>query len=274
MNANEVIAHARQPARSGSAVHPNDHVNMGQSSNDVIPTAIHVSAALRVRQRAAAGARAPARCAARQASSELAGDREDRAHAPDGCHAGDARPGALRLAHADRATGWRGSRQSSRGCWRWRRAAPRSAPASTRIRVRRGSSAQELRAHHRRRRSRRRDNYFEAHVGAGHGGGAVRAAEGDRRQPDEDRQRPALDEQRPARRAGRDRAAGAAAGQQHHAGQGEPGDPGGHDHGGGAGDRQRCDHHDRRAVGQLPAQRDAAGDRLQPAARASACSAT
>jgi fumarate hydratase, class II len=44
MNANEVIAHLA--AHSGSRVHPNDHVNMGQSSNDVIPTAIHVSAAL------------------------------------------------------------------------------------------------------------------------------------------------------------------------------------------------------------------------------------
>jgi fumarate hydratase class II len=44
MNANEVIAHLA--ARAGLAVHPNDHVNMGQSSNDVIPTAIHVSAAL------------------------------------------------------------------------------------------------------------------------------------------------------------------------------------------------------------------------------------
>jgi fumarate hydratase class II len=39
-----VIAHLA--ARAGLAVHPNDHVNMGQSSNDVIPTAIHVSAAL------------------------------------------------------------------------------------------------------------------------------------------------------------------------------------------------------------------------------------
>src|SRR5690606_11442458 len=38
MNANEVIAHLAS-ARAGQAVHPNDHVNMGQSSNDVIPTA-------------------------------------------------------------------------------------------------------------------------------------------------------------------------------------------------------------------------------------------
>ena len=45
MNANEVIA-TLATRRAGSPVHPNDHVNMGQSSNDVIPTAIHVSAAL------------------------------------------------------------------------------------------------------------------------------------------------------------------------------------------------------------------------------------
>jgi fumarate hydratase, class II len=49
MNANEVIA-ALASARLKSAVHPNDQVNMGQSSNDSIPTAIHVSAALAVRQ--------------------------------------------------------------------------------------------------------------------------------------------------------------------------------------------------------------------------------
>ncbi|MBT2142632.1 MULTISPECIES: class II fumarate hydratase [unclassified Rhodanobacter] len=44
MNANEVIAHLA--VQGGAKVHPNDHVNYGQSSNDVIPTAIHVSAAL------------------------------------------------------------------------------------------------------------------------------------------------------------------------------------------------------------------------------------
>ena len=44
MNANEVIA--ALASRLGGAVHPNDHVNMCQSSNDAIPNAIHVSAAL------------------------------------------------------------------------------------------------------------------------------------------------------------------------------------------------------------------------------------
>src|SRR5256885_212745 len=48
MNANEVIAHramqilGEDPA--GRAVHPNDHVNASQSSNDVVPTAMHISA--------------------------------------------------------------------------------------------------------------------------------------------------------------------------------------------------------------------------------------
>jgi fumarate hydratase class II len=47
MNANEVIATLASRS-SGARVHANDHVNMSQSSNDVIPTAIHVAAALRV----------------------------------------------------------------------------------------------------------------------------------------------------------------------------------------------------------------------------------
>ena len=48
MNANEVIANRALELlgkqRGSKEVHPNDHVNMGQSSNDAIPTAIHVSA--------------------------------------------------------------------------------------------------------------------------------------------------------------------------------------------------------------------------------------
>jgi fumarate hydratase class II len=50
MNANEVIATlATASGKAGKkAVHPNDHVNLGQSSNDVIPTAIRVSALLEV----------------------------------------------------------------------------------------------------------------------------------------------------------------------------------------------------------------------------------
>ncbi|KAF1687803.1 aspartate ammonia-lyase [Pseudoxanthomonas broegbernensis] len=55
MNANEVIAALATRRREGASgradkgkVHPNDHVNLGQSSNDVVPTAIRVSAQLAV----------------------------------------------------------------------------------------------------------------------------------------------------------------------------------------------------------------------------------
>lgn len=50
MNANEVIA-TLASRTLGERVSPNDHVNFGQSSNDVIPTAIHVSAVLQLEQR-------------------------------------------------------------------------------------------------------------------------------------------------------------------------------------------------------------------------------
>ena len=49
MNANEVIANraaqivAEQGLQVTKAIHPNDHVNLGQSSNDIFPTAIHVA---------------------------------------------------------------------------------------------------------------------------------------------------------------------------------------------------------------------------------------
>lgn len=44
MNTNEVVAHrATQILDGEGSVHPNDHVNFGQSSNDTIPTAIHIS---------------------------------------------------------------------------------------------------------------------------------------------------------------------------------------------------------------------------------------
>ena len=53
MNANEVIASRANEILTGkrggkSPVHPNDHVNLGQSSNDVIPTAIHVTTLIQI----------------------------------------------------------------------------------------------------------------------------------------------------------------------------------------------------------------------------------
>src|SRR3954454_8773136 len=55
MNTNEVIATRANEIATGKRtgrdpVHPNDHVNQEQSSNDVIPTAIHVSASMAIRE--------------------------------------------------------------------------------------------------------------------------------------------------------------------------------------------------------------------------------
>jgi len=55
MNVNEVIANVANVALGGELgskkpVHPNDHVNMSQSSNDSIPSAMHIAAAMRISQ--------------------------------------------------------------------------------------------------------------------------------------------------------------------------------------------------------------------------------
>jgi len=57
MNANEVIANRAIELSGGDRfqkdkpIHPNDHVNMGQSTNDIFPTAIHVAVACQIRQK-------------------------------------------------------------------------------------------------------------------------------------------------------------------------------------------------------------------------------
>ena len=54
MNANEVIARRANELAGGKGtgpIHPNDHVNLGQSTNDVFPTAIHVAAAVAIQKR-------------------------------------------------------------------------------------------------------------------------------------------------------------------------------------------------------------------------------
>ena len=61
MNANEVISNRAIELLGGDRmkaekpVHPNDHVNMGQSTNDMFPTAIHVAVAAAIENRTAPG---------------------------------------------------------------------------------------------------------------------------------------------------------------------------------------------------------------------------
>jgi fumarate hydratase class II len=67
MNANEVIAHLATQYAGGTPVHPNDHVNRCQSSNDVIPTVIHLAAALAITEQLLPGLKELAETIARKA---------------------------------------------------------------------------------------------------------------------------------------------------------------------------------------------------------------
>ncbi len=76
MNVNEVIANAANLALGGELgakkpVHPNDHVNMSQSSNDTIPSAMHIAAAMAIERPSAAGARAACSAALDQKTKEF-----------------------------------------------------------------------------------------------------------------------------------------------------------------------------------------------------------
>ncbi len=75
-------------------MHPNDHVNASQSSNDIFPTAIHVAATLAVADDLLPALDVLATSLEAKAA-EFAGLGEVGPHPPDGRHAGDARPGVL-----------------------------------------------------------------------------------------------------------------------------------------------------------------------------------
>ena len=89
MNTNEVIANRAIELLGGDRfhkekpVHPNDHVNMGQSTNDIFPTAIHVAVAMQIQQRFDPGARAVSR-SARSKGTRVGPDHQDRPHASGG----------------------------------------------------------------------------------------------------------------------------------------------------------------------------------------------
>ena len=125
MNANEVIASLA--AAAGVEVHPNDHVNASQSSNDVFPTTIHLAATEALSHRRRAGAGAPGRRAA-PAGGGLGRRGQGRPHAPDGRRAGHARPGGRRLGHPGGVRRGSDSQRAAPAGPAGRSAAPRSAP--------------------------------------------------------------------------------------------------------------------------------------------------
>ena len=202
MNANEVIA--ALAARSlGQPVHPNDHVNMSQSSNDVVPTAIHVAAALLLTRICCRRCARLSAVLERRGRREFAACRQNRPHALDGCDADHGCTGIRRLAGANRqrlraaAVGHAAAARARAGRHRGGHGHQCQSRNSARV------FARHLAARHRHRVSHPAHNYFEALSSqdtAVELSGQLKVVE---RQPHEDRQRFALDEQRPARRAWR-----------------------------------------------------------------------
>ena len=107
MNANEVISNRAIEIAGGTMgskkpIHPNDDVNMSQSSNDTFPTAMHIAAASRVAEVLDPGGRAFARCNSGQGTA-VSGCRQDRPDASDGCHSAHRRAGNVRLGEPTRS---------------------------------------------------------------------------------------------------------------------------------------------------------------------------
>ena len=94
MNVNEVIA--TLASNSKLKVHPNDHVNMGQSSNDVFPSAIHLAAALCVHERLLPAIQALETALLKQSEQHLSTFKTGRTHLMD----------ALPIAFGQEVSGW------------------------------------------------------------------------------------------------------------------------------------------------------------------------
>ena len=106
MNANEVIA-----TLAGEDVHPNDDVNMGQSSNDVFPSAVHLAALGELVDDLLPALDRLARLARGEGGRVRRRD-QVRPHALDGRRPGHARPGVRRLRGAGARRAARGSRST------------------------------------------------------------------------------------------------------------------------------------------------------------------
>ena len=227
MNANEVIA-SLSSASLGADVHPNDDVNMSQSSNDVFPSAIHIATTQGLVQTLVPALAHLAESLEAKAAEFAEVVKSGRTHLMD------ATPVTLGQEFGGYAA------QVRYGIERVEAAVPRVAElplggtaVGTGINMPAGFAAAviglvaeqtglpftEARNHFEAQGA--RDALVEASGRAAHRRG----------QPEQDRQRHPLDGLGPARRPRRDRAARPAAGQLDHAGQGQPGPVRGHDPG-------------------------------------------
>ena len=99
MNANEVIANRANALAGGRLVHPNDDVNMSQSSNDTFPTALHVAAALILKERLVPAVEGLIACLKRLEADNAGVVKSGRTHLMD----------AVPIAFSQEIRGWRGS---------------------------------------------------------------------------------------------------------------------------------------------------------------------
>ena len=224
MNTNEVLADAGHRVSSGRKVHPNDHVNASQSSNDVFPTSIHVAAT-----EAVVNDLLPALDHLAAVACERKADEFADVVKSGRTHLMDATPVTLGQEFGGYAAAGpaRQSSGSSRSLPRLAELPLGGTAVGTGINTPPGFSAAVI-AELAEATGLPFTEAREPLRGAGRPGRVgrgVRAAAHHRGRPDQDLQRPALDGLRPERRAGRDRPARPAAGIVDHAGQGQPGHP-------------------------------------------------
>ena len=189
MNANEVISNRAIQLLGGtvgskSPVHPNDHVNMGQSSNDVFPTAIHVAALSEIQGGSAAGSGSSSPGAVPQVR-ELRRYREDRPNPLAGRHAHSTGAGVLGLRVTGRTrhpASHFGERRSERAPHRWHCGRNRDQHPS-RVRQQDGPGALA----HDRHGLRRSHQPLRGPVGSGCRGSDQWSPQVDRGEPDQDR---------------------------------------------------------------------------------------
>ena len=227
-NANEVIANLATEAMGGERgsrlAHPNDHVNQGQSSNDVIPTAIHIAAVAAIREDLLPALDGLAG-GPRGQGHRVRRNRQVGSHPLDGRHSGPARTGVLRATPP----------RSPKGKARLEAVLPDleelalgGTAVGTGINAPEGFAAKTIAriADRTGMPFREADNHFEAQAAKDAAVAASGALKTVATVAVQDRQRPALAVVGPPHRHRRDQAPVAAAGLLDHARQGEPGDPG------------------------------------------------
>ena len=248
MNANEVIANRGNEIAGEKLLHPNDDINMSQSSNDTFPTAMHIAAVLGIEDHLF-----PAMDKLTETFRRLEKENDDVVKSGR-THLQDATP----IKFSQEISGWRNMLEKTRKMLEaalpgLKELALGGTAVGTGLNCPKGFAeevAHQVSRDHRQAVRHRRKQVPRPHL-QGRSGLRPRRAQGAGGEPDEDRQRRALAGLRPPLRPGRDPHPGKRARLLHHARQGQPHPVRSADHGGRAGHRQRRGRGHGRLAGQL-----------------------